>query len=715
MNPVMPPLLLHTILAGLLAAPLSAAPARHPSYEPVPPPASSSSANLLLKATTTASGQWSDRAPGFAVDGKLDPQDHWACENLPVWHQVNLAAPAEIAAVRVWPYWGDGRVYQFKVEGSPDGKSWTMLGDLTANSITSTPDGHLFRFAPAKIQHLRTTFLSNSRGPIIGGHLVEIEAYASSPEVKLAGGIGSTDLRYPPAGPIGNLAAPDSGIRLTAWRGERVNAQVVLRSDAPQQALRFDPVVLKGNGTTLTATARFVRYTLADGKPQGDILDDAVQLDLPAGANRPVWLEINVPANTVAGTYTGTFTARSNSSQIDFPLKLEVLPATLPSPENWSFHLDLWQHPDAVARFHDVPLWSDAHLALLKPSMIRLAQAGQKTITTTLIHEAWGGQTYDRFGAMIEWRKKADGTWTYDYSIFDRWVTFMSEQCGYAKARIHGYSMIPWSLTFRYYDEASAAYVDAVLQPGSKEYDDFWGSFLRDFKRHLKEKGWLERMRIGMDERPDHLMRGALATLSKHAPEIPVASAINHPSALTREMDDLSPSIQTSGEFKPADLAARRAAGRKTTYYVCTSPPVPNTFTLSPPAESEWLPLFSAANGYDGFLRWAFHSWVENPLVSTDFTSWPSGDCFLVYPGDRSSIRFERLRDGIESFEKIRILREAAAATPSPEKTAALAKLDAVLADFTWQRGQKPGPHADGVKLANAAILEATRIILSPP
>ena len=126
--------LTRAILSCLIAAPLSAAPARHPSYEPVPPPASSSSANLLLKANTTASGQWSDRAPAFAVDGKRNPQDHWACENLPVWHQVNLAEPAEIAAVRVWPYWGDGRVYQFKVEGSPDGKSWTMLGDMTANS-----------------------------------------------------------------------------------------------------------------------------------------------------------------------------------------------------------------------------------------------------------------------------------------------------------------------------------------------------------------------------------------------------------------------------------------------------------------------------------------------------------------------------------------------------------------------------------------------------
>ena len=111
--------------------------------------------------------------------------------------------------------------------------------------------------------------------------------------------------------------------------------------------------------------------------------------------------------------------------------------------------------------------------------------------------------------------------------------------------------------------------------------------------------------------------------------------------------------------------------------------PVPNTFTFSPPAESEWLPLFASANGLDGFLRWAYHSWVENPLVSTDFTSWPSGDCFLVYPGDRSSIRFERLRE-----------------------------LDTILADFTWERGQHTGPHADDVRRANQAVLNATRVMM---
>ena len=39
-------------------------------------------------------------------------------------------------------------------------------------------------------------------------------------------------------------------------------------------------------------------------------------------------------------------------------------------------------------------------------------------------------------------------------------------------------------------------------------------------------------------------------------------------------------------------------------------------------------------------------------------TLWPAGDCFLVYPGGNSSIRFEKLREGIVDFEKIRILRK---------------------------------------------------------
>jgi hypothetical protein len=699
----------HFIISCCFTALVDAAPARRVSYEPVPTPSASIRPNLFLNAAASASGHWSEQTPERAVNGNLDVDDHWACEDLPVWHQVNLSQPATLAAIRVWPYWKDGRIYQFKVEGSADGNQWKLLGDMSANSIAATSEGVLFTFDPVRVKHVRTTFLGNSRGAKNGGHLVEIEGYAAGPASGLGGGIGSTDLRYPPEGTIARLRPFAEGIELHAWRGERVNAQLVLHSDAPHEGLRFDPSAVSSGNHRIPVEARFVRYTLADGKPQGDILDPVESLPLPAGGNRPVWITLDVPHDAGPGEYRGEFTILSDRLRVIIPLRLHVLSATLPPPQRWSFHLDLWQHPQAVARWHDVPAWSDTHLDLLEPSMKRLAAAGQKTITCAIIEEPWNGQTYDRFPTMIEWRRKTDGSWSYDYRIFDRWVSFMSERCGLSDARIHCYSMLPWSLKFRYFDERENRHVDLALQPGTPDYDAFWGRFLEDFTRHLKRKGWWDRTRIAVDERPDAQMRGALATLAKHAPGLRVASAIDRPSDLTKDVDDISPVISHTDRFPRALLDERRAAGRKTTFYVCTQPPVPNTFTFSPPAEAEWLPLFAAANGFDGLLRWAFHSWVENPLVSTDFTSWPSGDCFLVYPGDRSSVRFERLRDGIESFEKIRLLRGHAAKSHHPALASSLSELDKALAGFTWERGSKSGVHTGDLLLVNALLLKASQ------
>lgn len=60
-------------------------------------------------------------------------------------------------------------------------------------------------------------------------------------------------------------------------------------------------------------------------------------------------------------------------------------------------------------------------------------------------------------------------------------------------------------------------------------------------------------------------------------------------------------------------------------------------------------------------LRWAYNSWPENPQYDSRFGNWSSGDTYLVYPYLRSSIRFERLIDGIEAAEKVRILRKEGA------------------------------------------------------
>jgi hypothetical protein len=607
-----------------------AAPARHPVYEPGPLQSAAAAANLFDGARVTASGHWSDRVPAFAVDGRSsDPGNHWACEKLPVWLTVDLGTPRSLSSLHVWPYWGDGRIYQYKVEGSSDGQSWTMLADHTANSIASTAEGDRFTFTARTTRYVRTTFTHNSRGAGIGGHLVEIAGYATPPRAGLQGATGSVNRRY------GQAERPAGGgreIALTAWRGERVSAQLLLWSDQPASQLRVSAPPLAGAAPAFN----FVRATLADGKPQPDILDDAPELELAAGQVRSVWMTLDVPADAKPGVHRGAVTARAAGlPPLEFPVALEVLPATLPPPSAWRVHLDLWQHPQAVARWHDVTAWSPEHLSLMKPLMQRLARAGQKAITCAIIHEPWNAQTYDWFPSMIDWRKKADGTWSYDYTLFDRWVTFMMDEVGITQ-QISCYTMIPWSLNFRYFDEAQQAAVDLKLEPASAEYDQFWGRFLKDFVQHLRTRGWLDRTAIAMDERPDHLMKPALAVLARHAPELKIVSAANHPTDLTKDLYDLSVSIDQVDRLDAALLAARKAAGQKTTYYVCCGPARPNTFTFSPPAEAAWLGWLAAARGCDGVLRWAYNSWVENPLQSTDFTSWPSGDTSLVYPGNRS-------------------------------------------------------------------------------
>ena len=134
----------------------------------------------------------------------------------------------------------------------------------------------------------------------------------------------------------------------------------------------------------------------------------------------------------------------------------------------------------------------------------------------------------------------------------------------------------------------------------------------------------------------------------------------------------------------------------------------PNTFTFSPPAESAWLGWYAAAQGYSGYLRWAYDSWTQDPLYDTRYVRWPAGDCFLVYPGARSSIRFERLREGIADFEKIRVLRGVLGRRKDAKATDALARLDAALKRFHYAESQK-SPAADAVNAAQKALVESSR------
>lgn len=69
---------------------------------------------------------------------------------------------------------------------------------------------------------------------------------------------------------------------------------------------------------------------------------------------------------------------------------------------------------------------------------------------------------------------------------------------------------------------------------------------------------------------------------------------------------------------------AREDAGLRTTIYTCTGHK-PGNFSLSAPGESYWTMMYSYSVGGEGYLRWAYDSWVENPLEDTTHNAFEAG------------------------------------------------------------------------------------------
>ncbi|WP_165734255.1 DUF4091 domain-containing protein [Polaribacter sp. 20A6] len=460
------------------------------------------------------------------------------------------------------------------------------------------------------------------------------------------------------------------------WKGERTSAQLVLWSTDSITEVKTTISAFKSDtGDVLPsniAKISFVKYLITDEfangcgyrKPEdfaaslaADVLDPVSSYTVKANETRPIWITINTPSDAKAGSYKSTFQIVINGQKTQkFELTLHVIEKVLPPATEWKFHLDLWQNPYAVTRIHNVKPWSSEHIELLKPVMKRLADAGQKVITVSLNKRPWNGQTFDPFEAMIDWKKKTDGTWTYDFTVFDNWVQLMMDLG--IKNQISCYSMVPWGNEFYYFDETENKEIKIAAAPGTKAYEDLWVPFLKQFKIHLEQKGWNKITRIAMDERGPKEMKAMLELLNEHAPEFGVSFADNHKSykLYPDELKDMSVAFGHPVDDK--DLQQRKAVGHISTHYVCCTDKFPNTFTFSPPAEGVFIGWYTIAADFDGFLRWAYNSWTENPLQDSRFRAWPAGDTYIVYPKNRSSIRFETLREGIQDAEKIRILRE---------------------------------------------------------
>ena len=455
----------------------------------------------------------------------------------------------------------------------------------------------------------------------------------------------------------GAFALQARTFEVTAWRGETVAARV---PDFAELGKAPDGIKVR------FGVLESVKYAPTVESLQRLEVYDRVKWNSDDDGPRVV--EVSVPADAKPGVYSCGM------------MNIRVVDRVLPPAKEWKYFLDLWQHPWAVSRYHDVKPFSKKHYAKMRPVYELLASAGQKTITTTILPEAWDHQCYDAYGTMIGRVKREDGTWQFDYSVFDEYVEFC-RGCGLGPA-ICCYTLCPWGYVVRW-QNAKGETESCVAKPGTKEFEDYWGVFLQAFATHLKQKGWFEQTYISMDERSIEDVKLIGEFVQKHAPGLRISMAGNQlPSQYGVTIDDFCMilSDKINADYLK-EAAERQAKGMVTTYYVCCGPLYPNTFMSSGPGEAFWLGAYPAMIGLDGFLRWAWNSWPKDPKKDATYWAWTAGDTFLCYPDGEPSWRFMELRNGIAAAEKVRLLKEQGLFKEELAKVAALYKQDEATAN----------------------------------
>jgi len=473
--------------------------------------------------------------------------------------------------------------------------------------------------------------------------------------------------------------ALDIPLRALACRNQTTSVMALVIADEPTASVKVNISDLASDRDRIPADAISVHLVGAVPTPEaGPICDPIYEVEeFSINKSATLYIRIDVPSDIGPGIYRGEMALVVGSDDVVHRvLEVEVANVDLPDVHDWDFFLNVWMNPGAVARWYGLELWSEDHFRALRPYVADLAAHGQKTVVAPICYQPWGTQTRDPYPNLIRWMKRGD-TFEFDFSNFDRYVKLHAE-CGIDRA-IHCYSIVQGpgdsdKSIIEYTDAHTGEHVLLETTVGDNQYVEAWSRFFQAFSRHLAEKEWLDKVYIGFDEKPDAVMDRLLAFIREYAPDFKTSLAGNTREENYIALDDLSLHVafddhgiaQTCPPERTALGVAQLLDPKQscifrrdcrpntiTTYYVCCGPAFPNTFIHSPLVESRMLGWLALQGGFDGFLRWSYNDWPDDPYQHPEFGRWPTGDTFFVYPGDQgpvSSLRWEQLREGIADY-----------------------------------------------------------------
>ena len=493
--------------------------------------------------------------------------------------------------------------------------------------------------------------------------------------------------------------AKGAAVRIEAARNEAEAAQLVLRPHRELRDLVVQVTDLQGpeGGQIDAGSIDVLRVATVPVRQPTDLAGEVAHWPDPllpligamgaqAGRNLSLWVRVTTPRGIPAGLYRGVVNLRAEgwSEQVD--LQVEVFAITL--PDRMTCQTAFGFNPGNVWRYHRLETDADrrAVLALYLQSFARHHISPYDPAPLDHPEVEWTALN----GAALA----ADASMepSIDWRAWDAAMTEAIDEHHFNSFRLS----IPGMGGGSYIDRD-----EPELQgwtASTPQYQALFRGYGRALQRHLIERGWLDEAFVYWFDEPaprdyDFVM-GGFRRLQDAAPEITRMLTEQVETELLGGPNLWCP-VTTNFDMDRADM--RRARGERFWWYICTVPKTPWAGLFIDHAATElrvWL-WQTWQREIGGILVWASNYWtsgaaypgsLQNPYVdpmSWESTynapvgtrrPWGNGDGRFIYPppavfvgdgpvlqGPVESIRWEMLRDGIEDYEYLVMLRRALA------------------------------------------------------
>jgi hypothetical protein len=480
-------------------------------------------------------------------------------------------------------------------------------------------------------------------------------------------------------------------VSVSAARGEFEPVQVILRPEQDAQLLWAEVAPLrKGRGRAAPIGVRIdeVAYvqvthptdpTCQPGWYPDPLPALAFPLALSAGKNQPLWLTFHVGQDAEPGDYSGELKLRTSQGEVRVPLQVRVYDFTMPEETHLKSALGLGT--DTINRYQCLEAKRDQ------------AMAFDNYLANFAEHRISPYSFYDY--APMDVRFVGEGTNKHaqvDFTRFDQAAERWLDGAHFNTFQLPLRGMGGGTYYSRHLGELEG------FKEGTPEFARLFQDYLGQIERHLGQRGWLRKAFIYWFDEPApkdfEFVAQGMGRLKAAAPGIKRMLTVEPQPALLGHVDiwcGLTP------KWKVEQVSERRQAGEEVWWYICCGPHAPyvTEFIDHPGTELRLWPWQSWQYGVQGILIWATTYWtspaafplpkVQDPWTDPmSYTSgygekpgeigyWGNGDGRFLYPprrdpaagkracvdGPVNSLRWENLRDGMEDYEYLWLLREA--------------------------------------------------------